>query len=255
VCVCVTIVMCACVLRVIGTTRSAWNYSRLVHRPAAVILQSRWIGMNYKTTCDCPAFNLSPLVHVQSTYSRSTLSPLSSHAPCRAFSVTPDSHQSEDEELVYVNSNKNYLVPAYASLCVSSVVVLGITAHMYWNYFVLGIPPRTVEIENPMLYAFLGNVFGISLLVVTRYLLSRTFIRIYYNPTSRNFTGEGYTWRLRKSETVFAAGSAKQLDVPAGLSELRGNYLINGRPIYLNAESFKSPVHYNLMMGFVKPNK
>jgi len=227
----------------------------ILHRPSVLTPPSQWLRRNQEKSYSYSTASLTPPIR-QSILPPSTLSPLVNLVTSRARSThTLVSHNPETEELVYVNPNKNYLLMTYASLCTSSVIILGIAANMFWNYFVLSIPPPTDNIENPMLYAFLGNIFGLSLLVATKYLLSRTFIRIYYNPSNQNFTGEGYTWRLGKSKTVFPAGSVRQLDVPAGLSELKGNYLINGRRIYLNSESFKSPMHYNLMLGHVKAKK
>jgi len=126
---------------------------------------------------------------------------------------------------------------------------------MIYPFLLAGIVPSTRDIDNPMLYVAMANVFGISLLAATLYLKKRMFFRIYYNEKTQMFTGIRYTWRLAIDRVVFAAGSVRETGVPPGLSELRGNYVINGRPYYISVKDFKTPVYYNIMMGYIKPDE
>jgi len=160
---------------------------------------------------------------------------------------------SPTDELVFLNHNRNYFLPTYFLLSVATVPLIGVTIHSFWNYFLTGVAPSGIDIDFPMTFLAWSNVFAISLLSITYMLMSRMFMRIYYNPVSQKFTGVRYTWKMTKERIEFGCGSVRQLDVPPGLRELRGNYMINNKPFYLNVSDFTSPLYYNIMMGFIKP--
>ena len=157
----------------------------------------------------------------------------------------------KNDMLVFANNNKIYLLPSYVALLVTSICTTINLAYLVTGYFD-GTVSAAINPDHPLIYATLGTAFGIALLVATRALLRRTFIRIYYNEAKGRFVGITYSWLMSKQQVNFNVDDVKTIVNTAASQELTGNFTIAGKPYYLPLKDFKSPLYYNLMTGQIK---
>lgn len=84
-------------------------------------------------------------------------------------------------------------------------------------------------------------------------LAKRTLNKIYFSDDTQLFSGERYSWFLRKQYVSFKPGEAREVEIPPTfLAFLKGSLVINGKPYIAYPQNFKSVAHYNLMIGNVK---
>lgn len=88
-----------------------------------------------------------------------------------------------------------------------------------------------------------------AILVLTR----RTFNKIYYSDETKTFYGMIYNWYLKKELVEFKAGQATQIKAdPSPMAFLKPTLSIQGKKYIAYPHNYKSPMHYNLMMGNIK---
>lgn len=173
----------------------------------------------------------------------------------KAFRKNPDPKKDgvgPDGQLVFSNNNKFYLHSAYIALCVCAGYMCVSAMVIYYNYQTGSLPTK-IDADHPVVFVTLGNVLGLSLLVLTRILMKRSLFRIYYYPSMNQFEGIEYRWNMTKNNVKFSPEDVQILESVSFFRELKGNIQIKQKPYYLPLKDFKNPAHYNIMVGNIKP--
>jgi len=153
--------------------------------------------------------------------------------------------------LVFRNTDRNYLLPTYAALALSTVMA-SVNAALVFSG---NVPENIIGIgsDMPMTFAAFCLIFSAALFAVSRLLLLHTFLRIQYNESTRQFIATAYNWHLARQHVTFKPGGMHMLhENPSSVQHLLGNYVVDGKRYYLPLKGFKSTQHYNLMLGHLK---
>ena len=147
---------------------------------------------------------------------------------------------SEDQNVAYVETNRQYLMCAYLTIIpVTGVTLINTSRNLTYAY------QAGLANENQLGTLLFSSVLSVFLFACIWSVLSRSVLWMYYSDQSKKFTAVKCSAFLQKEIVEFSESDVKARKVSSPMFLIGGNCMILGKPTLLNQQSFKSSLYYN----------
>ena len=177
------------------------------------------------------------------------------------FSVSRE-RLSPSETLVYSNSSylymlSGYIVGGFVSTCFAIKTVLYLSerelGHQsgFGNTWFDRLSDWWSELNLSSTLAWNLNciIYPMAMAAICRTLMSRGFVRLYYNVDTEKFRGIRHNLILRKRTTQFTSKDVTPKAPSSFLGLLPGNFYVKGRPYLVDNEDFTSIKYFAIFKG------
>lgn len=170
-----------------------------------------------------------------------------------------DGIEKRTHDLVYFSPHVNYAVLTQA---ICSMTAVAIAAMVSINAFMdqdgdldhYASADHNIVFDHWTEAVFMLVAFGVIAMAAT-YVCRHMVLRLYYNGSKNSFVAVVPHWvPFKVSKMEFAGGQMKLVQAATAIQHFRGEYLLRNERYIISKYYFRSPYHYNVMMGYEKPN-